>query len=139
MLEKLPKEIILEILQYLSFTELNNVSQTSKSLFSMATDPSLWKNFEFEDFDIKEMQVPLSSVLALPRFQKLTRFSVPSSRNKIRVESTLLPTKQIEEHISEVLVDLERKEFNKIMENLQNMNLQVFALGRIPFGRSHRG
>ena len=47
MLEALPKEIILEILQYLNFKDLNNVSQASKSLFSMATYPSLWKNFDF--------------------------------------------------------------------------------------------
>ena len=100
MLEALPKEIILEILQYLNFKDLNNVSQASKSLFSMATYPSLWKNFDFRKCNNDDRQVPISSVLALPRFQKLEWFEVPSSSSFVEVicggsgfGSELLPSK----------------------------------------------
>ena len=77
------------------------------------------------------MEVPISSILALPRFQKLKRFSAPRSSTFLEDMkkwgfSALVSIKQI--------ADLERTEFNKIMENLQNMSLQEFVLGRIPPG-----
>ena len=132
MLDDLPKEVIFEILQYLNFKDLNHVSVASKYLHSLATDPSLWRNFDFRrKCRTRNMEVPISSILALPRFQKLKRFSAPHSSTFLEDMkewgfSALVSIKQI--------ADLERTEFNKIMENLQNMSLQEFVLGRIPPG-----
>ena len=133
MLDDLPKEVIFEILQYLNFKDLNHVSVASKYLHSLATDPSLWRNFDFRrKCRTRNMEVPISSILALPRFQKLKRFSAPHSSQFLKdmrkwgFSSALVSIKQI--------LDLERTEFNKIMENLQNMSLQEFVLGSIPPG-----
>ena len=125
MLYDLPKEVIFEILQYLNFQDLNNVSEASKYLHSLATDPSLWRNFDFRrKCRTRNLEVPISAILALPRFQKLKRFSAPYSSPFLEDMkewgfSALVSIKQI--------ADLERTEFDKIMENLQNMSLQEFV------------
>ena len=84
------------------------------------------------------MPVPISSILALPRFQKLDKFEAPTSIPSELLEfldqgflgSDLLPGEQAKE----MFLDMERKEFNKIMEILQKMNLQEFTLRQIPPG-----
>ena len=67
-LDWLPTEILVKVLQCLGFQDLLRVSEVSKKLHSLATDPLLWKLFEPND-DLEPDT--LVSLLQLDRFRKL--------------------------------------------------------------------
>ena len=47
-LETLPAEILFNILKYLPFSSLLNVSEVSKNMNKAARDPNLWQDFDFK-------------------------------------------------------------------------------------------
>ena len=71
-MEFLPNEIIIEILKKLSYVDLISCSEVSRKIFYLATDPILWRNYEFEIEYTKD----ILSILKLPRFRKLKHLLV---------------------------------------------------------------
>jgi len=67
-LENLPMEIVVKILDSLDFKDLMNVLLVSRSFYSLATDPLLWKTFELPHRIESEVLV---NTLKLDRFKKL--------------------------------------------------------------------
>ena len=88
MLSLLPNELIQQILEYVSYKDLISISETSRILYSQATDPWLWRNFDF--YFAKKinrgMECPkyiglrgfelTSKTIALPRFKALREFEI---------------------------------------------------------------
>jgi len=76
-LENLPTEVLVKILGYVHFKDLSSVSEVSKSFYSLATDPFLWKTFEVShSLEAEE----LISTLSLDRFSKLETVHLSQGR-----------------------------------------------------------
>ena len=76
MLNNLPDEILLKVFSDLRNKDLINVSEVSKRTFSVATDPTLWRDFNFKESFSTEKQINL---LRLPRFRKLKSFEISNT------------------------------------------------------------
>ena len=71
-LETLPAEILFNILKYLPFSSLLEVSKVSKKIKNAARDPNLW---QWQDFDIKCRRAEgIIRLLNLNMFSKLKNF-----------------------------------------------------------------
>ena len=76
MLNNLPDEILLKIFSVLKNKDVINVSEVSKRTFSVATDPNLWRDFNFRESFSTEKKMNL---LRLPRFRKLKSFEITNT------------------------------------------------------------
>jgi len=82
-LERLPTEILVKVLECLGFQDLLKVSEVSKKLHSLATDPMLWKSFEPSDYLQPEA---LLAILQLGRFSKLETLHLNQGKKSLNAE-----------------------------------------------------
>jgi len=82
-LERLPTEILVKVLECLGFQDLLKVSEVSKKLHSLATDPMLWKSFEPSDYLQPEA---LLAILQLERFSKLETLHLNQGKKSLNAE-----------------------------------------------------
>ena len=76
MLNNLPDEVLLQIFSNLKNQDLINVSEVSKRIFSVASDPTLWRDFNFRESFSTEKKMNL---LRLPKFRKLKSFEITNT------------------------------------------------------------
>jgi len=70
-LEKLPAEIIHNILKKLGFKDLSNLSTVSRTFYHLATDPLLWKTFEHPHHTKPETLIAMLQLERLRRIEKV--------------------------------------------------------------------
>ena len=75
MIEKLPHELILRILSFLSYKDLNVLTLVSPWMYHMVTEPILWRSYTL---NIQPEFIEL--MLGIPRLSKLRRIHVTESR-----------------------------------------------------------
>ena len=90
----LPVEILMKVLEFLGFQDLIKVSLVSKKLYSLATDPVLWKAFELEPSDYKNHK-GLLAILQLDRFSKLETLHLCQERESSDVKKSNALVEQI--------------------------------------------
>ena len=125
----LPVEMIMHILSYVSFKDLLRVSETSKCLYSIAKDPDLWSNFSFYSLSLQN---------------SLTYYSPPEKYREINLQTSIdkvLNLKIFKKlriiRTSDLLAFTgmnSKEKFDKVLESLQDKNLDEFVLGYQPFG-----
>ena len=127
-LHDLPNEILLQILQLLSYNDLKIVSQTSKRFYIVATDPNLWR-----DFTSARKSISLKiGMLRMPRFQnlKFVNFSntfEDSNKNRLvkKNRRRITPKCQITA-IFELLANMKVEEIHFEKFNFKNFNNQLY-------------
>ena len=115
MFEFLPNEILLRVFTNLNHKDLKSVSQVSRRIFTIATDPSLWREFYIGELFSTEEQIKL---LGLPRFQKLKSFEI--SNTDINGEPDEDP-------------DYTAENMNKILKLLTEIDLEIVTFRMFDF------
>ena len=90
--ERLPAEVLMKILEYVSHSDLLNMSLVSRMMYSLSTDPGLWKEFKMP----KNLEPEtLISTLNLSRLQKLNNLHLQYDRRLLSKEINPEQTRQI--------------------------------------------
>ena len=90
--ERLPAEVMMKILEYVSHSDLLNMSLVSRMLYLLSTDPGLWKEFKMP----KNLEPEtLISTLNLSRLQKLNNLHLQYDRRLLSKEINPEQTRQI--------------------------------------------
>ena len=132
-LHDLPNEILLQILQRLSYNDLKIVSQTSKRFYIVATDPNLWR-----DFTSARKSISLKiGMLRMPRFQnlKFVNFSntfEDSNKNRLVFKKNrhrITPKFQVTAFF-ELLANMKVEEIHFEKFNFKNFNSQLQGVSK---------
>ena len=77
-LSSLPNELLLRILKFLPFSNLNIIILLIKRFNDLGSDPILWKRFPIQAMDIAQVLGLdiLLNVIRLPRFRKLATLEI---------------------------------------------------------------
>merc|ERR1719289_16674 len=130
-LESLPTEIIVKVLECLGFQDLLKVSEVSKKLYSLATDPMLWKSFEPND---NLQPNALIALLQLKRFKKLETLHLCQGKKSSNVEIKDFQVVKIFESIKSLelkhltiqhfdLTSLDPNLLSRVLNNTENVYL----------------
>ena len=82
MFQTLPTETFIEIFRNLSHRELLKVSEVSKRFYDVATDTSLWKNFDISQRSLDDK----TKILRLSRCKKLKTLELTDSDGGVNNE-----------------------------------------------------
>jgi len=122
--ENLPTEILVKILDSLEFKDLLHVSEVSKKLHFLATDPLLWKDYEPSEFIEPDA---LLAILKLDRFRKLKTVHLCQEKQSVDERTSDKKGGTVE---NESLQD-ERTSYSKnsdIFESLLNLQLKHLSI-----------
>jgi len=98
-LERLPAELLMKILEYVPLSDLLNVSLVSKMLYSLSTDPGLWKEFKMPKNLEPEKMI---STLSLSRLRKIKNLHLQYDRRLLSKEITQGETTRIFKNLKDI-------------------------------------